>query len=169
MSGKSTICVKISQTLQNTPQLYVGNSITGLSGYAIDSSDYAHPIELPLAEGREDDAMWQRVTPYTLVFIDDMFNMPDAEHLYSRIVSKTPYVIGTGQIDPYNNEHWPIGKYLGDLIGPYATWEMNPLIDQDIARSSRSTWSLADRQKFNKETCAAVNADNWKFWSKDDA
>ncbi len=168
MAGKTTICSELSRAMKNTPQIYVGNNMVGMESFHCLPDDYAHPYELPLADGREEDGMWARITPYTIVFIDDLFNIPDAEHLYARVVARTPHVIAMGQIDPYNPDHWPIGKYLSDIIGPYATWEMNPLIDYETLRKSQATRTLKGRRKFNRDTCAAVSMEAWKYWSRDD-
>lgn len=175
-SGVSTICAEVSQILRNTPQIFVSNNMEGLAGFHCSGDAYAHPMELPLAAGREEDNMWSRITPYTVVFVDGLFNMPDPEHLYARLVSITPHVIAWGQIDPYENS-WPTGKYLSDLIGPYASWELNPLLDMESMRVERmntlrnhrkfdSARVKEYRRHFNKECAAAVNSDDWKFWSR---
>lgn len=176
-SGASTICAEVSRAaaLEGLPQLFVGNNMEGMEGFACSPEDYVHPAELPVVIDPESSSIWDtedgwsvwdNITPYTIVFVDGLFSMANPFQLYNKIVARTAHVIAWGQIDSYADD-WYVGQYMSDLIGPYASWEMNPLLSEETLRKERGN-RPADIRRFNIDTVAVSNMENLKYWSNSD-
>jgi hypothetical protein len=161
-AGVSYICRVLSSVLESMPQIGIGLDHDEFDGFLFDVENFFHPLELPLRFEDNCSAVWDKITPVTLVFIDDLFSMPGSEELYNRVLSITPHVIASGQMD---SADWNVSNYVDHIIGPYATWELNPLLDQTTLRSSRPV-GLNNKHTYNKEVTACVQPDAWRGWSK---
>jgi hypothetical protein len=168
-AGKSVVCREVSRTIgDNMPQIVIGYGPESFGGFHVTENEYLHPAELTLTTDREEDVAWSSITPHTVVFIDDLFNIPDAEQLYNRICNITPHVVAMGQV---GDSGFPISRYLTHVIGPYASWEMNPLLEGDIMRRDRDRRhpTKQDRARFNNDMAASVDTMNaWKQWHGDE-
>lgn len=164
-SGKTLISKRISQWFDGMEQIGIGYSPELFDEFLIDSDSYYHPAELPLTYNLFDDEAelgWYSMTPNTIVFIDNLFNIPEAEKFYKAVTSITPHVVAMGT-SIKDAPAWPVSEYLDHYIGPYATWEMNPYFDKEKLREDRPK-SKAARRKFNKELTVSVDQSAWADW-----
>ena len=152
-AGKSTICRELSKTLRVRDQMGVSREARVFSDFNLSIiDDHASPMELPLRYSSAtsvDYDMWDRISPDTIVFIDDVFNLPDGEELFDRICTITPYVIAMGNKNGIGKA-W-VHDHSSYYVGPYASWELNELLDYKQMRNDRRYGS---RKSFNAEYAA---------------
>lgn len=160
-SGKSVICERVSHAMENMHQVAIGYSLENFEHFLVDDTTFIHPIELPVEMGYEDSFKWGLITPITVVFIDDIFNLPMAEELFNQICRRTPHVVAMGHT---SNLSWNIQNYLPNIIGPYSSWELNPYLSDEALRRERPR-GKKNHKKFNNDLVACIETANWKEWT----
>jgi hypothetical protein len=163
-AGKTEICRRVSHAFEAAHQVGISYSPEHFEDFLIEDYDHFHPAEVTLEFGAELEPIWEALTPQTVVFIDNLFELPFAEELFYRIAHVTPHIVAMTSIG-IEDSGWDVSKTIAYMIGPYATWEMNPMMDQEALRESRSM-TPGDRRKFNDELLACVNTKYmWKDWA----
>ena len=160
-AGKTTICAAVSDTVGlSMHQVCIGNNSRMFDSFSyMEDEDFASPMELPLNTKSYMPFMfetkWHRITPVTLVFIDDVFNIPNGELLYHQICNITPHVVAMGQ--PGLGPAWS-SSFVPDIVGPYSTCELNRFIDESTLRAAHlpDNPDKADRERFDRDYCIAA-------------
>lgn len=153
--GKTTIAAAVSQALNVMPQVVVGRAPEDFIGFYPEAY-YLHPAEITPAT----KSKWAAITQRSLVFIDNCFEREQDEELFDRVSAITPHVLALVRGD---GSTWPVAKYLPNIIGPYASHELNPLIDMTLARQQRPS-DKKDISKFNKATSSSISRTTWAEW-----
>jgi hypothetical protein len=162
-SGKTEVCRRVSHMFEAAPQIAIGYSPGQFEGFLIEEHNCFHPAEVVLEFGYELERIWETVTPGTIVFIDNLFELPFCEELFNSIANVTPHIVAMSS-HGIEDAGISVNKYVNHIFGPYATWEMNPLMDADSLRSG--TKNAGERRKLNDELVACVNTKHtWKDWA----
>ena len=154
-SGKRVLGSIVSHYLRSVPQLYIGEQAERFSDYAEGQQGFVHYTDL--------QSINDRVLPTTIVIADGLLHWDTDGYIFDTLLELTNTVV-VMDYKPTLDWHW-IDECPEFVIGPYASWELNPKLDELELRKRMAQASAEDRQRFNIE-CAACNNINWRTYCR---